>query len=344
MRPALPEPVYPRCWLGIGGGRCVAVPRHEGNGTMNAPRVSIGLPVYNGERYLAAAVDALLAQTFTDFELIVSDNASTDATASICADYAARDRRIRHSRNAVNIGGAANYRRVFHLATGRYFMWAAHDDLHAPTFVERCAEVLDRDPTIVVCHTRVCVVDSDGAEISRHESPLQHVGSPHPHLRFGDLVSFEYDCWEVLGLIRADVLRSTPLIASFIAADCPLRAELGLRGRFHEVPEYLFYSRDHAERATRAQPQFHQRGEWFDPALAGKRVFPYWRLFAEYARSVRRVPLSRRERLLCYWALTRWLRVPRNLKRLAADIPIAAHPSVWELFVRWRAARERRVS
>jgi hypothetical protein len=146
----------------------------------------------------------------------------------------------------------------------------------------------------------------------------------------------------VLGLIRASTLAATPLIASFIASDLALRAELGLRGGFHEVPEYLFYSRDHADRATRAQPQFHQRAEWFDPALAGRRVLPYWRVFVEYGRSIGRVPLDRRERLRCYWELTGWLRVPRNLKRLAADVPIAVHPSVWNLFERYRAARRRR--
>jgi glycosyltransferase involved in cell wall biosynthesis len=309
---------------------------------MSAPRVSIGLPVRNGERYLAAALDALRAQTFADFELIISDNASTDATAAIATAAAERDRRVRYSRNAVNIGGAPNFRRVFQLATGEYFLWAAHDDLHAPTFLERCVDVLDRNPGVAVCYTRACVIDADGAVLRRESTPLPRIGSAHPHERFGDLVRFEYDCREVLGLIRRSTLAATPLIASFIASDLALRAELGLRGGFHEVPEYLFYSRDHADRATRAQPQFHQRAEWFDPALAGRRVLPYWRVFVEYGRSIGRVPLDRRERLRCYWELTGWLRVPRNLKRLAADVPIAVHPSVWNLFERYRAARRRK--
>lgn len=311
---------------------------------MSKPRVSIGVPVRNGERFLATALEGLRAQTFADFELIVSDNASTDATRSIAASAAARDPRVRYSRTAANIGGAANFRRVFELATGEYFVWAAHDDLHAPTFLERCVEVLDRRPDVVVCYTRVCVIDADGAVIRRESSPLPRIGSPHPHERFGDLVRYPYDCWEVLGLIRASTLRETPLIASFIASDLTLRAELGLRGGFHEVPEYLFFSRDHAQRATRSEMQFHQRGEWFDPALAGKRVFPYWRVLAEYARAIGRAPLGRRERLRCYWELTGWLRIPRNLKRLAADLPIALHPKVWDLFERYRDARKGRVA
>jgi glycosyltransferase involved in cell wall biosynthesis len=308
---------------------------------MDAPRVSIGVPVYNGERYLATALDGLLAQTFTDFELIISDNASTDATAEICARYAARDQRIRYSRSAENIGGAANWGRVFHLATGEYFMWAAHDDLQAPTYVERCVDVLDRDPSVVLCCARVRVIDADGTVIEDDATRLPRIGSPHPHERFSDLVRWDYKCYEITGLIRANVLRLTPLLAGYIASDLALRTELGLRGRFHEIPEYLVYSRDHAERSTRVLLQHHMRGEWFNPALAGKRVWPHWRILAEYVLCIRRVPLSRSERLRCYWELNRWLRVPRNLKWLAADIPIAIDPRMWDVFVRYRAARQR---
>jgi glycosyltransferase involved in cell wall biosynthesis len=311
---------------------------------MNTPRVSIGLPVYNGERYLALALDALLAQTFTDFELIISDNASTDATPVICAQYAARDRRIRYSRNRVNIGGAPNFGRVFQLATGEYFMWAAHDDLEAPTYVQRCVEVLARDPTVVLCCARVRVIDADGAVIEDDATRLPRIGSPHPHERFGDLVRWDYKCYELLGLIRASVLRMTPLIAAYIASDCALRAELGLRGRFYEIPEHLLFNRDHAERSTRVLAQHHMRGAWFAPTLAGKRVWPHWRILIEYVRCIRRVPLSHSERLRCYWEVTRWLRVPRNLKWLAADLPIAIDPRAWEAFVRYRAARKRNIN
>jgi hypothetical protein len=155
------------------------------------------------------------------------------------------------------------------------------------------------------------------------------------------LVRWDYNCYEVFGLIRASVLRLTPLIASFIASDRALRAELGLRGRFHEIPEYLVYNRDHSGRSTRILEQHHMRGAWFDPALAGKRVLPHWRILIEYVRCIRRVPLSPGERLRCYRELTRWLRVPRNLKWLAADIPIAIDPRAWDAFVRYRAARQR---
>src|SRR5262245_45018612 len=101
------------------------------------PRVSIGLPIFNGEKYVAQAFDSILAQTYADFELIISDNASTDQTEAICQAYANRDRRIRYYRNNRNLGAAANYNRVFDLSTGVYFKWAAHDDIVLPTFVTK---------------------------------------------------------------------------------------------------------------------------------------------------------------------------------------------------------------
>src|SRR5436190_12174806 len=96
---------------------------------MRDPIVSIGLPVFNGERYLRQALDSLLGQDFQDFELIISDNASTDRTAEICRAYVAKDRRIRYYRNESNIGSAPNYRRVFELARGEFFKWCSHDDV-----------------------------------------------------------------------------------------------------------------------------------------------------------------------------------------------------------------------
>ena len=103
--------------------------------TADRPRVSIGLPVYNGENFLEFALDSILGQTFQDFELIISDNASTDATESICRRYAAKDSRIRYYRNPNNQGAAQNYNRVFALARGEYFKWAAHDDVCKPNYL-----------------------------------------------------------------------------------------------------------------------------------------------------------------------------------------------------------------
>src|SRR6185295_20414870 len=97
------------------------------------PRVSIGLPVFNGEQLLRQAVDSLLAQTFSDFELVISDNGSTDGTEAICREYAARDSRIRYLREPENRGGSWNFSRLPPLARGEYFRWSCHDDICEPT-------------------------------------------------------------------------------------------------------------------------------------------------------------------------------------------------------------------
>src|ERR1700690_2651657 len=109
--------------------------------TNHKPRVSIGLPVYNGEKYLAAAIDSLLAQTYADFELIISDNASTDRTAKICQEYAELDRRIRYYRQPKNCGIAGNFTRTLELARGEFFQWHAHDDICGPTLLARSVEM-----------------------------------------------------------------------------------------------------------------------------------------------------------------------------------------------------------
>jgi glycosyltransferase involved in cell wall biosynthesis len=93
------------------------------------PKVSIGMPVFNGEQYIHKALNSLIAQTFTDYELIISDNASTDSTELICREYAAKDNRVRYVRQDSNLGGPANFKFVLDEAVGEYFMWAASDDI-----------------------------------------------------------------------------------------------------------------------------------------------------------------------------------------------------------------------
>src|SRR6266850_1186232 len=133
------------------------------------PRVSIGLPVYNGERYVEETLDSLLAQTYEDFELIICDNDSGDRTQEICQSYAAKDRRIRYGRNPTNLGAAKNYRLTFELSSGEYFRWATCDDLFAPTSLERCIEVLDRELSTVLVYPKTKLIDDRGRIISDYD-------------------------------------------------------------------------------------------------------------------------------------------------------------------------------
>jgi glycosyltransferase involved in cell wall biosynthesis len=267
------------------------------------PRVSVGVPVFNGEGYLAQALDSILAQTYSDFELIISDNASTDRTEEICRAYAARDRRIRYFRKEANRGAAGNFNRVFELSLGEYFKWAAHDDVCAPEFLERCVEVLDQDPSVVLCYPRTKVIDEHGKVIQKCIVRL-NTDSTKRHERFYDMIGVEHWCFQVFGMIRSRALRMTPLIANYTGSDRNLLAELSLMGRVVEIPEYLFFRRDHPQTSTRIYPDNRERMVWFDRDAVRFR-FPSWLTFGGYFSSIMRVPMSPHERVLCYLQLGR---------------------------------------
>src|SRR5262245_52172325 len=170
------------------------------------PRVSIGLPVFNGELYVEEALNSLLSQSFSDYELIISDNASTDSTPDICERYAARDPRIRFYRNDQNRGLAWNCNRVFQLSTGEYFKWAHHDDLCKPDFILRCVDVLDAKPSVVLCYSDVILIDEHGKELKHYEDSGRVISSL-PHERFRNLLETVGLSNHMFGLIRSSALR-----------------------------------------------------------------------------------------------------------------------------------------
>ena len=130
------------------------------SGTASIPAVSIGMPVFNGEHSVGQALDSLLAQTFTDFELIVSDNASTDRTQQICEAYVQRDARVRYVRQERNMGGHGNFCFVLQQARAPYFMWASVDDFWAPTFIAENLRILETRPDVVASMSRVRLTPS----------------------------------------------------------------------------------------------------------------------------------------------------------------------------------------
>jgi len=281
------------------------------------PHVSIGLPVFNGEKYLAEALDSILAQTYPDFELIISDNASTDGTQEICRTYAARDHRIRYFRNETNLGAIRNFNRVFALSTGEYFKWAAHDDVCAPEFLQRCVEVLDRDSFIILCFARTKAIDEHGAFLRSYPAKPK-LGSPKPQERFYECVCVPHPQVAVFGVIRSNILKKTPLLGNYFSCDRTLLGELTLRGRFYEIPEFLFFRREHPHQHWRAYPIRHKRQPWYDPSRSVKITFPQWRLLLEHFLYIRRVPLSWHERTWCYMYLGWWIR--RHWRHLAANL------------------------
>jgi glycosyltransferase involved in cell wall biosynthesis len=274
-----------------------------------APTLSIGLPVYNGERYLAQSLDALLAQTYNDFELIISDNASSDGTADICRSYAARDHRIRYIRQPVNIGADPNHNFVFGQARGKYFKWASDDDLYAPDLLRRCVEALEAHPEVVLAHAGDATIDERGDVIDSPEYLLD-TANPRPAARLRSLlyVSGGNDDYAV---IRSDVIRSiAPYGVGAYGSDRVFVAGLCLQGPFFHVPETLYFRREHPGRASRVADK-RKRALAYDPRRADRRWNPMIRLHLEYvlgfAGAIRRAPLSRADRRRCWAELAGWL-------------------------------------
>ena len=281
------------------------------------PTVSLGMPVYNGANFLAATLDSLLAQTYRDFELIICDNASTDATGAIARDYAARDVRVHYRRNETNIGGSANYNLTFDLARGRYFKWAAHDDLCAPTFLERCVAALEHDPDVVLAYTQAKAIDSAG-NIVKDYPGKHHFGDPQARARFYEFVLDPHPVVAVFGLMRRSVLAQTRLIGKYTGSDRPLLSELSLLGKFYEVPEPLFFYRFHEGQSWGGNKSQQSQQAWYDPRRAGKVTFPQWRLLREHLRSIERSPVGLKDRVSCYLYMGYWMR--KNWRRLGNDL------------------------
>ena len=266
------------------------------------PRVSIGLPVYNGERYVAEALDSIVSQTFTDFELIISDNASTDATVEICEEYASRDGRIVFYRNETNRGAAWNYNRVFTLSRGEYFKWASHDDRCARTFLERCVDALDANPGVVISYPRTTVIDAEGGTIEMEEDDLP-LDSPDVVRRFVGCLSPMKLCHNVIfGLMRRSVLAQTGLIGIYLASDRYLVAEMSLYGPFEELPERLFFRRKHTANIGVALKDL----QFYRPGMRRRFVMPEWRLFWKFLSLVRQAPLTAVEKMRLSAAVLRW--------------------------------------
>jgi glycosyltransferase involved in cell wall biosynthesis len=257
------------------------------------PRVSIGLPVYNGERYLQAALDSILGQTFEDFELVIADNASTDATETICRTAAASDQRIRYHRNETNIGGHPNHNRVFDLSVGEYFRWAAYDDLLAPDFLKHCVAVLDEDPDVVLCFSLFDTIDQDGHVVGLSDPPPPVLKGDTPHERLREFWHWPSVHQVIYGLIRREALLRIPPMGIWYGADRATLLDLALLGRFERVDLPLFLHREHQLRS-----QYVDKKSYWSPAgSSGPTQFGYWRRLGYACRMVRRHSFPLREQL-----------------------------------------------
>lgn len=268
------------------------------------PKISIGLPVYNAERFLRSALDSVLSQTFADFELIISDNASTDGTPVILEEYALKDGRIKLFRNERNLGAAENFNSVFRLASAEYFKWIAYDDMCGPEFLERCVEVLDREPDVALCYPKTVLVDVNGNEIRKYDDRLNMLHR-YPHERLRHYLTKVNLANAVFGLIRSSVLRDTRLLGKYFGADYILLMEICLQGKFFEIPEFLFLRRDHERNSRRLSKK--EIAVWWDSSRTHVYKFIQSRLISEQFIAINRSHLGWYQKSLCYAQIARWI-------------------------------------
>ncbi|HEV3381267.1 MAG TPA: glycosyltransferase family 2 protein [Trebonia sp.] len=290
------------------------------------PRLSIGLPVYNGEKYVAESIDALLGQSYTNFELIISDNASTDATGDICRRYAKEDSRVRYFRQPQNIGLAPNHNFVVVTATGELFKWAANDDLYATDLVERCVAALDENPGVVLAHSWTAKIDDSGTVTEAFEYPMT-TSSPWAPERFRSVL-FDSGGDDDYGVMRIDVLRRTAMKESYHHADHTIIAEIALHGAFYQVPDWLYFRREHSGQSGRATMR--SRCATMDPRRGDRLRHPAVRLVGEYiwgyVRAIRRAPLPLAEKRECYLHLAHWFASRARPGGPQPSDPVSADP------------------
>lgn len=287
----------------------------------NAPRLTIGMPVYNASAHIRDALDSLLSQTFTDFEIVISDNASTDDTPSICIEYANRDPRIRYVRQPINRGSTWNFNQVLHLARGAYFKWAAYDDVCESSYLERCVRILDEQPEVLWCHTRSRHIGINGELLNPNEAqPISYVerdrqrdarlqvtrASVQPTDRFKAVILGQDGCLDSYGVIRSDILRKTQLFLPIFGSEKVLMAELALWGRYHEIPEVLFFARIHpaaagSQRTSKLQRQF------INPLAKGLCDFSRLRMLRGYITAVRHSEIPWPDKIRCFGSIGRYL-------------------------------------
>ncbi len=298
------------------------------------PRVSIGMPVYNGADYLEAAVESMLDQTFDDFELLILDNASTDETPQMARAFAAEHDRVRYERNSENLGGLENFNRCVWKTSGRYFKWAACDDLCAPTFLERCVDLLDTNPDAALAHTGIRAIDGDGdplpydedrrgfvdrAGVLRLFDPQQRAAmlAEDVRKRFAATLYTTVVAHEIYGLIRRSALERTGLM-QLHGQEGLLICELSLLGRFVRAEEPLFLRRFHAGNAPRTRRELIQFQTGEQPDV----VTPPWRSFLSYMRAVLTIgDLTPVERLRCAGTVVCYAVRPQSLRYLFVPGP-----------------------
>jgi glycosyltransferase involved in cell wall biosynthesis len=275
------------------------------------PTVSIGLPVYNGEKFLRSTVASLLGQTHTDLELIISDNASTDSTGEICREYARRDPRVRYFRQPSNRGATYNWNFVVHQASGEFFKWAAANDYCHETFIERCLEVLRQHDDVVLCYCRAQITSDDDKFIRYdvHDAPALEATAAE---RFVRLMSKGGTLNESSGLVRLEALRQTRLQRRYPQGDNVLMAELAALGKFWLIDDALFYRRMGSASSMTRSVSHAELQEIHYPERKHFRSFDKWIQQLDFVRASLAAPVPWRQKPRFFLAVMRRIAWQRN--------------------------------
>ncbi len=262
------------------------------------PKVCIGMFAHNEEQNIRATLDGLLAQDFKDFELIISDDESTDATERICREYATRDGRIRYVRQQPRLGIIGNANFVFEQCRSPYFAWAAGHDLFAPTFISKLLPVLESDPTVVCAYPLVPVVEVDGTKLldqeqCRLDTRWQNVAARANLLLWG-LRGSE----PIYGLFRTDALRKTRLYRPLMCCDNLVLFEINLLGSIAFVADELYFLKVTKRLSHMRDKLANYRKTMYSGEgrkILGMRM-TFWRLFFAHLGAIYRAPVPRRRK------------------------------------------------
>lgn len=285
----------------------------------------MGLPVYNEERYIRETLDSILGQSFSDFELIISDNASTDASGEICREYAARDKRIRYFRQEKNLGQTLNLNFVFLQSRGTYFKWCGgHDILHLDC-LSRLLEEIEPRPSVVCCYPIVGAIEKGGANVPGLEWTRMDTRTMNLNSRINVMLWGMSGCDPIFGLFRSDVLRKTRLFRNVVCNDSLVAFEASLLGHIAFLPEKLIFLRMH-----RAPETYHEYIARYRRTLypeGRSRYFRFWlsnwRYLFEHVRAILFGPVPLHKKTVLLISVV-WVLLVRRGKHMFHDLIEAA--------------------
>lgn len=282
--------------------------------------VTVGVPVWNGERHLEACLRSLLEQTDPPDAIIVSDNASTDRSLDIARGVAAAEPTIQVIGQDTNIGAAGNFNALARAAGTPLFAWLPHDDEWSSTLLAEM-KAAHREPDVALAYGTPTFIDADGEPTTGPE-PAVWSDAHDPIARLRELFadphrSHLHVCIPVLGLVRRDFLLATGMIRPYGGSDKVLIVDMALRGRLVPV-EAAFRRRVHESSSVQANPDGESRRRWFDPDAAGP-AMPESRLLRGYLHAARHAPLPARDRALAAALIMRSAARGRRPRVLAGE-------------------------